>query len=164
MVLLVSKHTLHQPLKGAWDCTNQTASGSIQRDQRVWKAVLGLSCSVTRTWLYPLAKSRVENQQAPERASRISSMQGRGKASFSRLAVKKVLVYTCVLTAILLPDQDNLGGVGATAFSDHISLQKLVDVSPCFLVLRGGKCLYLCGMGVLSSRWMSCKIRFEQPK
>ena len=58
----------------------------------VQKVVLALSLSVTGTWLYPLAKSIMENQQAPVSASSESSMRGRGSASLN--SIQLTVVYT----------------------------------------------------------------------
>lgn len=65
--------TLHRP-KGIW-FHSKSPKG-------VYKTVLNGSFSVTGIWLYPLAKFRVENQQAPLRESRDSSVWDKVNTSF----------------------------------------------------------------------------------
>lgn len=48
----------------------------------VQNTILDLSPSVTGTWFYPLARSKVENQRAPVNVSNVSSIGGSENASF----------------------------------------------------------------------------------
>ena len=70
--MLVTKHSLHKPLK-----STRSPNGIRFHSKRLnglQKAVLASSASAMGFWLYPLARSRVENQRAPERTSKDSSM------------------------------------------------------------------------------------------
>ena len=71
----------------------EKVAGALQKPKGTWlnskswpllvqKAVFSLSRSWIGTCQYPLLRSRVENQRAPCRASRRSSMRGMGCASF----------------------------------------------------------------------------------
>ena len=70
----------------------EKVAGMLQRPKGAWlnskswpplvrKAIFSLSRSWIGTCQYPLLRSRVENQRAPSKASRRSSMRGRGCAS-----------------------------------------------------------------------------------
>ena len=71
----------------------EKVAGALQRPKGTWlnsnswpllvrNAVFSLSRSWIGTCQYPLLRSRVENQRAPWRASRRSSMRGMGCVSF----------------------------------------------------------------------------------
>lgn len=62
------------------------------------KIIFSLSARSTSTCQYPLAKSRVENQQAQDRASRVLSIRGMGWTSF----LVKLFIFLIVTHAAFM--------------------------------------------------------------
>ena len=105
----------------------EKVAGALQRPKGTWlnskswpplvqKAVFSLSRSWIGTCQYPLLRSRLENQRAPCKASRMSSMQGRGCASLMVAALscqkymQKHRLPSCFLTITVGEAQGLLDG------------------------------------------------------